>query len=420
MALANDIGCFFHCKIINIRADLDAAVTEAQSRVHHNAVFEGDQKLFDFTPLSADEVSELIQRSSKKSCTLDPMPTSLVVSMIDKLLPSITCILDSSHSLSHFLGGGGKAALVDLRLKNAGQAASLPNLRPVSNLQFVSKLTERAVNTFSRSGLYPLLQSAYRAGHSTETALLKVQNDILLAMDCQHVTLLVLLDLNAAFDTVDHQVLRRLEDTYGITGTALQWFRSYLTGRTQRMYINQTYSDDFALPQGVPQGSCLGALLFTMYASKLFEVVKSHLPEVHAYADDTQIYLSFMPDSAAGEQDAIAALPDCITDIRSWMTADKLELNDDKTEFMIIGTRAQLDKVNVSEIVVGHAKVPAVTTVRNLRVWLDANLTMSAHINKTCQSFIYHHHNIGRIRKYLSYDDRKSIVQAVIMSWIDY
>ena len=163
---------------------------------------------------------------------------------------------------------------------------------------------DQTAEHLSRSGLYPLLQSAYRAGHSKETSLLKVQNDILLATD-RHVTLLVLLDLSVAFDTVDHQVLlRRLEVTYGITRTALQWFRSYLTGRTQRVYINQTYSDDFALPHGVPQGSCLGLLLFTMYASKLFEVVKSHLPDVHAYADDTQIYLSFMPDSTAGEQDA--------------------------------------------------------------------------------------------------------------------
>ena len=186
------------------------------------------------------------------------------------------------------------------------------------------------------------------------------------------------------------------------------------------MYINQTYSDDFPLPHGVPQGSCLGPLLFTMYASKLFEVVKNHLPNIHAYADDTQIYLSSKPDSTAGEQDAITALQDCITDIRSWMIADRLKLNDDKTEFMIIGTRAQLDKVNVSEIVVGQAKVPAVTIVRNLGTWLDTNLTMSAHINETCQAAIYHLYNIKRISRYLSYDDRKSIVQAVIMSRIDY
>ena len=94
-------------------------------------------------------------------------------------------------------------------------------------------------------------------------------------MDRQHVTLLVLLDLSVAFDTVNHRVLlRRLEVIYSITGTTLQWFRSYLTGRTQGVYINQTYSDDFPLPYGVPQGSCLGPLLFTMYPSELFEVVK--------------------------------------------------------------------------------------------------------------------------------------------------
>ena len=102
------------------------------------------------------------------------------------------------------------------------------------------------------------------------------------------------------------------------------------------------------------------------------------------------------------------------------MIADRLKLNDDKTEFMIIGTRAQLDKVNVCEIVVGQAKVPAVMIVRNLGTWLDTNFTMSAHINETCQAAIYHLYNIKRISRYLSYDDRKSIVQAVIMSRIDY
>ena len=98
--LANDIGRFFYRKIINIRTDLDAAAMEAQGRVQHDAVFDGDQKLHDFTPLSTEEVKKLIQKSSKKSCTLDPMPTSLVVSAVDELLPSISLILNSSLSLS--------------------------------------------------------------------------------------------------------------------------------------------------------------------------------------------------------------------------------------------------------------------------------------------------------------------------------
>ena len=159
--LANDIDRFFFRKIMNIRTDLDAAAMEAQARVHHDSVFDGDQKLHDFISLSTEEVKKLIQKSSKKSCTLDPMPTSLVVSVVDELLPSISLILNSSLSLGYFPEVW-KAALIDPRLKKSGQAASLANLRPVSNLQFVSKLTERAVcdhtaEHVSRSGLHPLL-----------------------------------------------------------------------------------------------------------------------------------------------------------------------------------------------------------------------------------------------------------------------
>ena len=147
---------------------------------------------------------------------LDPMPTSLVMSILEELLPVITSMINnSSMSPGHFPAEW-KAALVYPRLKKAGQSASLSNLRPVSNLQFISKLMERAVCSqtlqhLMRSDLYPVLQSAYRAGHSTETALLKVHNDILTNMDHQRVTLLVLLDLSSAFNTlvVDYQVLLR-------------------------------------------------------------------------------------------------------------------------------------------------------------------------------------------------------------------
>ena len=142
------------------------------------------------------------------------------------LLPIITNIVNSSLSLGHFPSDW-KTVLVDSRLKKTKQGASLSNLRPVSNLQYLSKLVERAVydqttDYVTQSGLYPILQSVYRLVHSTETALLKIQNDILAAMDNQRVTLLILLDLSAAFDKIDHQVLlNRLYVTYGIIGTAL-------------------------------------------------------------------------------------------------------------------------------------------------------------------------------------------------------
>ena len=218
---------------------------------------------------------------------MDPMPTSLVVGCLDVLLPVITRIVNSSLSSGYFPAVW-KEAFVCPLLKKAGLDPVFKNLRPVSNLQFLSKLTERAVfdQTYNRMmglGLYPLFQSAYRKGYSTETALLIVQNDILMNMNRQHVTLFVLLDLSAAFDTVDHKILlHRLHSSFGITGTALKWFESYLSYRSQRVFSGGCLSDSIKLPYGVAQGSCLGPLLFTIYSSKLIEAIKHHLPVAHA------------------------------------------------------------------------------------------------------------------------------------------
>ena len=179
------------------------------------------------------------------------------------------------------------------------------------------------------NNLYPVAQSAYRRNHSTETALLKVMNDILLNMNRQHVTILVLLDLSAAFDSVDHSILlNRLSSKLGLNGTALAWFLSYLSGRSQRVSVRGAVSDKFDLRYGVPQGSCLGPLFFTVYASALFDVVEKHLPTVHCYADDSQLYISFSPKAHSGQADAVASIEHCIQDIRQWMSQDKLLMNE--------------------------------------------------------------------------------------------
>lgn len=132
------------------------------------------------------------------------------------------------------------------------------------------------------NNLYPIFQSAYRACHSTETALLKVQNDLLLNMDRGHVTLLVLLGLSPAFDTIDHSILlSRLQCKVGFDVLVLSWFKSYLTGRSFKVLVNDVLSDTFDQEWGVPQGSCLGPLLFVLYFSKLFEITGFYLPNIH-------------------------------------------------------------------------------------------------------------------------------------------
>ena len=215
--------------------------------------------------------------------------------------------------------------------------------------------------------LLPNLQSAYRQNSSTETALIKVKNDVLPNMDEGHVTLLVLLDLSAAFDKVDHGVLlQRLQSLLGLRGNVLSWFQSYLTKRVQRISIDGTLSNIFNLECGVPQCSCLGPLLFTIYTSKLFEVLLSYLHSAHAYADDTQLYFSFSPSDSLSEVDAAVAMENCIREVRAWMREDILWLNDGKTEFLLIGSRKQLAKLTINSIKFGNADIAPVSYARNL------------------------------------------------------
>lgn len=201
-----------------------------------------------------------------------------------------------------------------------------------------------------------------------KTTLLKVKNDILMNMNKGHVTLLVLSDLSAAFDTVDHIILLKgLESRIGVSGKALAWFSSYLTNRSQRASINGIVSDSFSLECGVPQGSSLGPLLFNIYVSKLFEIIKVHLPcNVHGFADDTQLYLSFKPDSCVSQEAAVIAMQSCIQDIHCWMLTDRLMLNVDKTEFHILGTRQQLAKVTTNDLTVGQDNISHASEVKNL------------------------------------------------------
>ena len=143
-------------------------------------------------------------------------------------------------------------------------------------------------------------------------------------MDKQHPTLLILLDLSAAFDTVDHQILlNRLRTEFDVSGKVLDWFASYLSNRCQKVTVDGVLSDRFGIDFGVPQGSCLGPLLFVIYSSKLLNIVNKHLPNVHAYADDTQLYLVFKPDNHADQTAAVSSVQSCIPDLQNWMLIDK-------------------------------------------------------------------------------------------------
>ena len=350
---------------------------------------------------------------------------TLLSACLDPLLPVITHMVNLSLRTGYFTNAW-KTTVVHPLLKKPGLDLLFKNFRPIRNLQFVSKLTERAVanqiqSLMFKNNLFPQLQSAYRSYHSTETALLKVKNDLLMIMDKGHVSLLVLLDLSAAFNTVDHKILlKTLQMKLGVCGSALSWFESYLEGRSQRICIKETLSQSFDLQWGVPQGSCLGPLLFTIYSSDFFSLWESHLPTTHAYADDTQLYLSFSLSVGTGELDAVTAIENCIQDIRQWMCVRKLMLNDDKTEFLLVGTRKQLTKVSIDGVRVGDYTISPSPSVLNLGTWFDPHYQITLHITKTCSSAFYYLHNIRHIRKYLSRSSSETLTHAFITSRLDY
>ena len=257
--------------------------------------------------------------------------------------------------------------------------------------------------------------------YSTDTALLRVVNDILSYMNKQHVPILVLLDLSAAFDTVDHAILlRQVKTSFGITDTALAWFSLYLSGRSQCMSVNGERLDCYPLPFGVRQGSCLGPLLFSAYASKLFEVIKLYLPNAHAFANDTQIYPSFNPDDSLSEVEAVQAVEQCIRTIRVWMQADWLKLNESKTEVMLIETRQQLSKVNLDTLTIGETRVATVNNVRSVGVWFESQLNFNVHITKTRSLFFCSLYKIRCIRKYLSYNSAQTLILALVIERLEY
>ena len=241
-----------------------------------------------------------------------------------------------------------KTALIRPLLKKTGLDSDiLKNYRPVSNLTFISKVIEKVLSGrlnehLINNSLFDPLQSAYRDKHYTETALIKVQNGILSALDAGSSAILLMLDLS--FDTIDHDILlSRLYNVYGITGNALDWFRSYLTGRIQRVVIEEFVSVDQELDFGVPQGSVLGPRIYCMYTKPVSDIIQRHGLSHHSYADDTQLYMT-MDHSNNDWRDGLARIELCVSEIREWMNQNMLKLNDDKTELIVFASKYKQDQ----------------------------------------------------------------------------
>ena len=293
-ALAQTFCDFFSMKITKIHETIGRDGSEDPLAL--DTPFVGSP-LSDFLPATEEEIRKLILKAPNKCCELDPAPTWLIKECSSQLTPLITDIVNESLR-SGTVPIALKKAIIRARLKKPGlDKEALKNYRPVSNLPFISKLLEKVVDLRFKEHLHvnqlrDTFQSAYEQNHSTETALLKVQSDICEALDTGSMVALLMLDLSAAFDTLDHSILvKRFEYSYGITGKALQWVSSYLADRTQSVAVDSATSKDCILRYGVPQGSVLGPKKYCMYTRPVGTIVKNHGLSYHGYADDTQGYV---------------------------------------------------------------------------------------------------------------------------------
>lgn len=428
MELADMFIKFFVNKVIRIRSSLDQCTPDQQ--VDNMTMHGCPYHLSSFSPISENDLHKIIMKLKTKSCMIDPVPTYILKEdvVLDALLPYLTTIVNESL-ISGIMPDGLKTALIYPHLKKQGLDPDvLSNYRPVSNLPFLGKVIEKCValqlcQHMSTHDLGDRLQSAYKETHSTETALLRVKRDCDNAIDSGKSVLLVLLDLSAAFDTIDHNILLdRLQTLIGVKSNALKWFKSYISGRLQKVVIRNSISEQVPLDVGVPQGSVLGPLLFLLYILPLGRLIKKYGVSYHGYADDTQLYIEFDPKSEECLATAINTLETCISEIRNWMVINKLKLNDDKTELQIVASPHHYSKILASNpsIRIGDSIVHPSATVKNLGVIVDSNLHMKRQITSVTRSMYFHMRGIRHIRHYLDIETLKKAVMTLVISRLDY
>ncbi len=419
---SNDFMNYFTSKIDTIR---DQIVTMQPSAIlSHQIVYyrSPEEQFHSFSTIGEEELYKLVKSSKPTTCMLDPIPSKLLKEVLPEVIDPLLAIINSSLSLGYVPKNFKLAVIKPLIKKPQLDPKDLANYRPISNLPFLSKILEKVVSSqlysfLEKNDICEDFQSGFRLYHSTETALIRVTNDLLLSSDRGCISLLVLLDLSAAFDTIDHNIiLNRLENFVGISGSALAWFKSYLSDRHQFVAVNEEVSYRSQVQYGVPQGSVLGPLLFTLYMLPLGNIIRKHGVSFHCYADDTQLYISSRP----GETHQIEKLMECIVDLKNWMTSNFLLLNSEKTEVLIIGPKTPTSNNLEHCLTLDGCSVNSSSSVRNLGVLFNSNLSFDSHVSSICKTAFFHLKNISKLRPMLSMSNAETLIHAFMTSRLDY
>ena len=419
--LSNMFADFFIQKIKKIRNSI------TNSTIYYNHISTHTTNLNDninpiscslsiFISPSTSKIARLLQ-CLKTSSPNDPIPL-ILMKVLATTLSSYICDIISSSLNNSFVHPDLKHAIISPIIKKHNIDYNiLSNYRPISQLTIIAKLLEKVVyqqliNYIETNDLLDIYQSAYRPFHSTETAIINVLDNVMLMLDDNYPVQMLMLDLSAAFDTLDHTIMKNRLINIGVCNSALDWFMSYLKDRTFSVKTNNSISSTRMLTTGVPQGSVLGLILFLIYIKPLSDIICT-FPEIkyHLYADDILLYVPLSRFSSKNSN----VLTRCSNAIHHWLTTNNLLLNTSKSELLNIPTGYQFPTVSIDDTII----IPS-DKITYLGVIFDRNLTFKSHIVEVCRKSNYDLYNIRRARKFISKDITLMLITSLVMSRFDY
>ena len=376
-------------------------------------------------PTCEAEVTFIIKSAKKTNSPNEIFPSKYYIEFLPTLLPYIVKLINTSFSTGTFPSYFKHATVRPILKKSNADPNTPSNYRPISLLPFLSKIIERlaASRILEHMDLIKLgdtFQSGFKIRHSTETSLLYLTDQLRRYSDSGKVSILINLDLSAAFDTLDPETLLKDLNTYlGLSDAALDWFKSYLSNRTQDVKIENDISSPKPVPFGVPQGSVDGPHLFRIYLIPLLILLKKLGLKFSIFADDSGIYISCSPADIPATIDNLTS---CYKIISEFLASKFLKLNDSKTQVILIGTESNVSKCKSQSpnIKLGDSIVPFSSHVKNLGVLFDETLSFKKHISTVAKNLMFHLRNLRHIRSYFTKSSFETVIHAFITSRLDY
>ena len=375
---------------------------------------------FTFVPVSCGEVRRTVMAfQSNKAPGHDKVRMSTIKDALPCILPVITDMINRSLQTSVFPSAWKISEVIPLLKEGDHEVAN--NNRPLSLLPATSKICERvALNQLTSYTNKKKCLSKHQSGnkqlHSCETLGVFMTDKVFKAMDSKELTVIVLLDLSKAFDSIDHRKLLTKLKALGLSLGALEWFKSYLTGRTQQVNIGSVVSEPVHITHGVPQGSILGPALFNIYLNDLPTI--PNFGDLESYVDDSKLYLSF-PIKYVNE--VMRNINEDLSKITAWCCHNSLLINPDKTKVLVLGTHKMLQRLpDDFYVTLLEKRITPTISARDLGIQLDSTLSFNEHIANTVSTCIASLCQINRVKHLFDPKILENVISSLVFSKLYY